>query len=129
MNSLILLAQASGAAGAGTNNVATNAWKWARVLEVHLGKGGLVVSVGPAVVAVVVVGALAAGLWWWRKGLWRKYDLVETTLSIGNIGEVKIQPNRETTRIAYQAWGELNTRKVALPLDEENDVIVEVYNS
>lgn len=31
--------------------------------------------------------------------------------------------------IAYKAWVEMNTRKVGLMIDENNDVIVEVYNS
>ncbi len=32
-------------------------------------------------------------------------------------------------QIAYQLWVELNTRKIGLPIDLENDVIVELYNS
>ena len=31
--------------------------------------------------------------------------------------------------IAYKSWVEMNTRKIGLEIDEENDVIVEVYNS
>jgi hypothetical protein len=43
--------------------------------------------------------------------------------------KIKIKPNHENIRIAYQLWVELNTRKIGLPLDFENDVIIEVYDS
>ncbi|MEG1506797.1 MAG: hypothetical protein RR478_04815 [Bacilli bacterium] len=42
---------------------------------------------------------------------------------------VDIGCNKTTKKIAHQAWTELITRKLALPFDEENDVIVEIYNS
>jgi hypothetical protein len=60
---------------------------------------------------------------------WHRYDVVEGEIPIAGLGKVKIKPNNETIHIAYQAWTELITRKVALPYDEDNDVIVEVYNS
>jgi hypothetical protein len=101
------------------------------VLEVHFEKGGLVLSLGPALLGVAILAGLVTLVWCWRNrgGILANYSVVEATLKIADIGEVKIQPNRETMRIAYQAWVELNTRKVALPFDEENDVIAEVYNS
>ena len=40
----------------------------------------------------------------------------------------KFKCNNRIQEIAYKLWVELITRKIAIPLDE-NDVIVEVYNS
>jgi len=45
------------------------------------------------------------------------------------IGKVPITVNRRNRKLAYNIWVELKTRKIALDFDEENDVIVEVYNS
>ncbi len=43
--------------------------------------------------------------------------------------KIKIKPNYTNVDIAYKIWVELNTRKIGLPIDFENDVIVEVYKS
>lgn len=43
--------------------------------------------------------------------------------------KIKIKPNYTNIDIAYKIWVELNTRKVGLPIDFENDVIIEVYKS
>ena len=40
-----------------------------------------------------------------------------------------LPPGSATLDIAYKLWCELTTRKLALALDPENDLIVEVYNS
>ena len=45
------------------------------------------------------------------------------------IGKVKIRPSYEDVQVAHKAWVELATRKAGLPFDEENDVIVEIYDS
>lgn len=45
------------------------------------------------------------------------------------IGKIPITVNRRNRKLAYNIWVELKTRKIALDFDEENDVIVEVYNS
>ena len=50
------------------------------------------------------------------------------TISISNI-TIEIECNRKVRDLAHNAWVELVTRKIALPFDEDNDVIVEVYNS
>lgn len=43
--------------------------------------------------------------------------------------KIKIKPNYTNIDIAYKIWVELNTRKIGLPIDFENDVIVEIYKS
>ena len=52
----------------------------------------------------------------------------EITLGIGNSSITVHYDNRDRA-IAYKLWVELNTRKIGLEFDQENDVIVEVYDS
>ena len=40
-----------------------------------------------------------------------------------------IECNNDVKKLAEEVWVELATRKIALPFDEKNDVIEEVYNS
>ena len=67
-----------------------------------------------------------------------KFIILKKTRNSIKIKEYKININGfETTieydyidrEIAYKSWVEMNTRKIGLEIDEENDVIVEVYNS
>lgn len=39
------------------------------------------------------------------------------------------KPNDTDRQIAYSIWVELSTRKIGLPIDPENDVIAEIYDS
>ncbi len=55
-------------------------------------------------------------------------EIDKIQLSLGK-QTVSITPNFVNIDIAYKIWIELETRKVGLPIDLENDVIVEVYNS
>lgn len=50
------------------------------------------------------------------------------TITINGIS-VDLECNGYVKKLANEVWIELSTRKIALPFDEENDVIVEVYNS
>lgn len=43
--------------------------------------------------------------------------------------KIKIKPNHTNIDVAYKIWVELNTRKIALPIDLQYDVIVEIYDS
>lgn len=52
----------------------------------------------------------------------------EVTLGIGN-SSVTLTYEQKDKEIAYKLWVELSTRKIGIPYDEENDVIIEVYNS
>jgi hypothetical protein len=65
--------------------------------------------------------------------LWRRHDkpiqVVEVNIQLGGIGHVRLTPTWEDVQIAHQIWTELVTRKAAVPIDPDNDVIVEVYDS
>jgi len=60
--------------------------------------------------------------------LLRSYDIDEAEFGIGD-QKIKLRPNTTDLQIAYKIWVELSTRKIGLPIDLENDVISEVYDS
>lgn len=59
----------------------------------------------------------------------RHFELVNLQIELGNIGSITLQPNTKDIQIAHGVWTELVTRKAALPIDDQHDVILEVYNS
>jgi hypothetical protein len=104
---------------------------WGYLIHTSFHDGTLQVIFGP--VALLFGLALVFGWlgWWYRLSnlKWTAWEPVEATLKIGEIGDVKIAPNYDGRQIAYQVWVELSTRKVGLPFDPDNDVIIEVYDS
>lgn len=58
----------------------------------------------------------------------KSINVSQLDLGIGN-STIKLTYNRKDQEVAYKLWVELSTRKIGIPFDEENDVIVEVYNS
>lgn len=58
----------------------------------------------------------------------KDYEISEADIGIGN-SNIKIKPNYEDIQIAYKLWIELSTRKIGIPIDFENDAIMELYNS
>jgi len=56
------------------------------------------------------------------------YEIDEAVIGIGS-HKVKIKPNYQDIQIAYKLWVELNTRKIGLTIDLDNDVVNEIYNS
>lgn len=59
----------------------------------------------------------------------RSITINEVELGIGSNNKVKIKFEYKDVEIAYKLWIEMSTRKIAIPFDEDNDVIIEVYNS
>ena len=58
-----------------------------------------------------------------------KYELVKVDIKLGNVGVAEFRPNKTDIQVAHKIWTELITRKAAIPIDMENDVIDEIYNS
>jgi hypothetical protein len=58
-----------------------------------------------------------------------KYELVKVDIKLGNVGIAEFRPNKTDIQVAHKIWTELITRKAAIPIDMENDVIDEIYNS
>ncbi len=76
-----------------------------------------------AIALVVVAIAFSIKKWW------RNWELVSVNIDLGNVGRVELRPNIEDVQVAHRIWVELVTRKAALPIDPDLDVIVEVYDS
>jgi hypothetical protein len=57
-----------------------------------------------------------------------KIEIEKAELGLGG-GTITIKPNNKDRQVAYSIWVELSTRKIGLPIDLEDDVIIEIYNS
>jgi hypothetical protein len=99
---------------------------WRDILDVRIRGWGLDIHAGilllGVVAFIVVIGVLLS-----RRG--RGWKVTEANFSFGGCGKVKVCPDNDVARVAHAAWVELRTRKAAIPLDPENDVIAEVYDS
>ena len=84
-------------------------------------------TVSPVLIILFLLGYLAY-LIHSRNFHTRSFEIDETEIGIGSL-KVTLKPNHEDIQIAYKLWVELKTRKIGLPIDFDNDVIVEVYNS
>jgi hypothetical protein len=100
------------------------------LLRIHVEHSALVLEICLWLLAAV---AFPLALIWWRvgnsKSIFHKYEVVKLNVQLGNVGSVELRPNNEDVQIAHRIWTELITRKAAQPIDIENDVIVEIYNS
>ena len=67
----------------------------------------------------------------WVKYLSQRVNIYDLGVEISGSPKAffKVQRNTDNLFIANRIHIELTTRKAAIPIDEENDVIVEVYNS
>lgn len=55
-------------------------------------------------------------------------EISEESLGIGS-NTITFKPNNKDKEIAYKLWVELSTRKLGIPLNEENDLISDIYDS
>ncbi len=80
---------------------------------------------------VLVIAAVVVAILVWRLGFFQsssKLELKSSQIGFGN-GTLTYEVNNSDFQIAYSIWVELATRKLGIPIDLENDVIVEVYDS
>lgn len=84
------------------------------------------VEISAWVFALIIVVAVAFLLW---KHSIKVHHCVELNIQLGGIGTVKLTPTWEDIQIAHQIWTELVTRKAAVAIDPENDVVCEIYDS
>lgn len=61
-------------------------------------------------------------------GAGRSFDIEEAEIGLGD-QKITLRPNDVDRQIAYKIWIELSTRKIGLPIDLEDDVITEIYDS
>jgi hypothetical protein len=89
-------------------------------------------SLAPLVLGFLGLLVLGFFMFIWLRG-WRPFRGVDEfeideELGVGN-QKVKLRANRDDLKVAYQLWVELSTRKIGLPIDYDDDVIVEIYDS
>lgn len=81
------------------------------------------------VVAAVVVAIL---VFFWQFSIkgwsFRKFEIDQAEIGIGK-NKFRFSPNSIDRQVAYSIWVELSTRKIGLPIDLEDDVVVEIYDS
>jgi len=91
-------------------------------------KENLALSIDIYVPLVILIILLSLCCWFTLRRH-NNFDLVELEISLGDIGKATLKPNYTDVQIAHKIWTELVTRKAAVKIDPEHDVIVEVYNS
>lgn len=90
----------------------------------------LTLEVSPWVFGLVIVVLVVVLIVRWllsRAGM-ADYEIDEAEFGIGD-QKIKLRPNIVDKQIAYKIWVELSTRKIGLPIELDNDVISEVYES
>ena len=86
------------------------------------------VSLDNVVIAILIIIVVALAVYLIIKLKLIKGRVSIKTITINGIS-VDLECNSYVKKLANEVWIELSTRKIALPFDEENDVIIEVYNS
>lgn len=77
-------------------------------------------------ILLILVVIFIARLIPFLKGMSVEVDEVE--IGIGN-QKLRFRPNYQDRQIAYKVWVELSTRKIGIPIDLSEDVIVDIYSS
>lgn len=79
-----------------------------------------------SIAAVVFVAWLVVRLYFHRKLV--DFEIDSAEFGLGD-QKISLKPNDTDRQIAYSIWVELSTRKIGLPIDVEDDVIAEIYDS
>ena len=82
--------------------------------------------IAAAIVVVFIVIRIASG--YLNVGVWRSFEIDEAQFGLGE-QKLTLRPNQTDRQIAYKIWVELSTRKIGLPIDLDDDVVAEVYDS
>lgn len=82
----------------------------------------------PVVFLVLLLVLVLMTLRFWAARSLSDFEIDSAEFGLGD-QKVSFKPNDIDRQIAYSIWVELSTRKIGLPIDVENDVIAEVYES
>lgn len=91
---------------------------------------GIHIGVGWSLI-VILITALGIYLYLRRDHLCDQSSYLEVNEAEIGIGsnKIKLKANIDDLQVGFKFWTEVNTRKIGLKIDEEHDVIFEVYNS
>lgn len=78
-----------------------------------------------AIVLVGIVYGLIVGV---QNAFSKRFEIDQASIGLGN-SSISIRPNESDKQVAYKIWVELSTRKIGLPIDLTDDVVVEIYDS
>jgi hypothetical protein len=89
-------------------------------------------SIHVSPIAVVVIAVVAIVAWLILKSYFRRrladFEIDSAEFGLGD-QKISLKPNDTDRQIAYSIWVELSTRKIGLPIDVDDDVIAEIYDS
>ncbi len=98
------------------------------ILRAYITSGyTLGIELSPSLLGLLLLVAVVVVVGWWLRR--PSLTVVRITLDFAGIGTVELTPSVEDIQIAHRIWTELVTRKAAIPIDPELDVISEVYDS
>lgn len=104
-------------------------WDWAVLVNARFVDGRVAVDIGPLPWAI---GLLLAAGWVVGQRPWRLlghgWEVQEISPTFFGV-QWKITRNARTAQLAHEAYVELVTRKAGIPIEQDHDVIVEIYNS
>tara|TARA_A100001391_G_scaffold23304_4_gene12846 strand:+ start:46462 stop:47148 length:687 start_codon:yes stop_codon:yes gene_type:complete len=84
---------------------------------------------GWLLVGALVISALLACWRIYAGGFtFKSFEIDQADIGIGD-QKFSFKPNMADKQVAYAIWVELSTRKIGLPIDFENDVVSEIYDS
>ena len=82
----------------------------------------------PVIILLVIAALGWLALRWYYGRKLSDFEIDSAELGLGD-HKVSFRPNDTDRQIAYSIWVELSTRKIGLPIDAEDDVIAEIYDS
>ncbi|WP_319413374.1 hypothetical protein [uncultured Cohaesibacter sp.] len=82
----------------------------------------------PIIMIALILLLVWVGFRWFAARRLTDFEIEGAELGIGDY-KVSFKPNETDRQIAYSIWVELSTRKIGLPIDVEDDVIAEIYDS
>jgi hypothetical protein len=88
----------------------------------------LSVSLALAVGLVILAAGLFAWKWWLGGFSFKQFEIDQAEIGVGN-NKFTFRPNLNDKQVAYAIWVELSTRKIGLPIDFDDDVVAEIYDS
>lgn len=82
----------------------------------------------PLIAIAVIIFLCWLGFRWLAARRLSDFEIDGAELGFGD-HKISFKPNDTDRQIAYSIWVELSTRKIGLPIEIEDDVIAEVYDS
>lgn len=82
------------------------------------------------VVLAIVLITMTLLIWRYVAGgfAFKSFEIDQADIGIGS-QKFSFKPNMIDKQVAYAIWVELSTRKIGLPIDFDNDVVSEIYDS